>query len=81
MTTVLVPAKSRVASKTYLVNGAVLLVGILQIVLDSGKLLPNVAVWVGMGIAIVNLVLREFQKQPVGKAGELVAVNPKEPSA
>lgn len=81
---ILVPAKSRKRSYTYWVNGAVVLAGILQIVLDSGRLSADTAAAFGIAIAVVNLVLREFTKQPVGKPGELVEVPappPAEPTA
>lgn len=81
---ILVPAKSRKLSYTYWVNGAVVLVGILQLILDSGAVVEKTAVWVGIAIGAVNLILREFTKQPVGKPGELVEVPappPAEPPA
>lgn len=81
---ILVPAKSRKRSYTYWVNGAVVLAGILQLILDSGAVVEKTAVWVGIAIGAVNLILREFTKQPVGKPGELVEVPappPAEPPA
>lgn len=79
MTTTLVPAKPRRRSTTYWVNGLVILAGLLEIVRDSGQLLPETAAWVGVALGAANLILRELTKQPVGKPGELVPVEGAQP--
>lgn len=70
--TTLVPAKPFWASKTLWVNGLVVLAGLLEIVRDSGQLLPETAAWVGVGLAAVNLILRTFTTQPLSSTSNQV---------
>lgn len=70
--TTLVPAKPWWQSKTLWLNGLVVLAGLLEIVRDSGHLLPETAAWVGVGLAAVNLILRTFTTQPIAATFNVV---------
>lgn len=70
--TVLVPAKPWWQSKTLWLNALVILAGLLEVVRESGQLLPATAAWVGVGLAGVNLILRTLTTQPVAAGANRV---------